>query len=61
MSQIRGGSRLSYNGEGAGGGGAVSKNCFRLFGPKFGLKVRGNPGHYPGFATANPSGYTSHW
>ena len=57
MSQIRGGSRLTHNGE----GGAVSKNFSRLFGPKFGLKVRGDPGPSPGSATANPSGYMGHW
>ena len=57
MSQIRGGYRLSDNG----GGGIALEKIFSLFGPKFGQKVRGDPGPFPGSATANPSGYMSHW
>ena len=52
MVSVSGGSRPGDNGgpghpdpeiKWGGGGGAVSKNFFRLFGPQFGLKIRAPP------------------
>ena len=46
-----GGGGGGLTGGGGGGGGGSPKNFFRLFGPQFGLKIRGR-GSSPGSATA---------
>ena len=49
-------------GKGGAGGGAVSKNVFRSFGPQFGLKFKGGPGPSPGSTTATyPIGSMPHF